>query len=151
MAIGNFTPDVPGEFVYVLDGSGGRHTRDPRLRRCDWAAVCIAFVHGEPVWQGAIYGGLPGSKQTTPRTELYALLQALLRAPSLGDVASDRAFVVKGFSRRRWKEPSSNGYIWHRIGEALGSTPPIVRKVKAHTFFEDLRIGFISYFDSWHG
>ena len=62
-------------------------------------------------------------------------------------MASDCAFVVKGFSRRRWEEPSSNGDIWHLIGEALSSTPPLVRKVKAHTSFEDLRIGLISNLD----
>ena len=79
--------------------------------------------------------------------ELKALLQALLRAPLLRDVASDCAFVVKVFSRRRWEGPSSNGDIWHLIGEVLSSTLPIVRKVKAHTSFEDLRIELISYLD----
>ena len=70
---------------------------------------------------------------------------SVLRAPSLRDVVSDCAFVVKGYSKRRWEDPSSNGDIWHLIGQALGSAPPINRKVKAHSTLEDLCIGFISY------
>ena len=75
------------------------------------------------------------------------MLQAIRFAPGLEDVTSDCAFVVNGFAKRRRTSPSANGDLWCLIGQALGTGTPRVRKVKAHSTEEDLRIGLIGYVD----
>ena len=57
-----------------MDGSGGEHTSDARLRRCGFSSVKIQedIGHREmPELQAAAFGPLPGTVQTVPRAELF--------------------------------------------------------------------------------
>ena len=56
-----------------LDGSGGEHSSDPRLRRCGFAWVQYMETTGA-LW--GQYGALEGP-QTVPRSEVRALHSAL--------------------------------------------------------------------------
>ena len=60
--------------VYT-DGSGGKYSADPRLRRCGWAWVCPQINSNKIAVHGA-RGALDG-KQTVPRAELRAILECL--------------------------------------------------------------------------
>eukprot|EP00969_Alexandrium_andersonii_P025681 1121389-Alexandrium_andersonii.AAC.1 len=61
---------------FYLDGSGGRHTADPRVRRCGWSCVCTKG-HGEGTnLDFAVLGTLEGWRQTVPRAELQAAVYA---------------------------------------------------------------------------
>ena len=59
---------------FYLDGSGGEHTRDSRLRRCGFASVQIADDDPDPLILGSLHGHLPGAQrqQKVARAELYA-------------------------------------------------------------------------------
>ena len=37
--LGKSLQEMPAEVVVYIDGSGGKNTDDPRLRRCGWAWV----------------------------------------------------------------------------------------------------------------
>ena len=56
--------------IYFSDGSGGVHSKDPRLRRVGWGIVRLD-QDGE--LREACHGSVPG-KQTVPRAELMALI-----------------------------------------------------------------------------
>ena len=64
---------------FYLDGSGGTRTRDPRSRRCGWAAAAIDFNGPQPCLAAALWGPLPGSQgaQKVPRAELHAAVTLL--------------------------------------------------------------------------
>lgn len=67
------TPDKnewPSGF-YFGDGSGGRYSSYPTLRRC---GTGIAYLDWDMDHQYDIWSPLPGAIQTVPRAELYALL-----------------------------------------------------------------------------
>ena len=64
---------VVGHTIIVFtDGSWGRNTSDPRLRRCAWAWI-IPGAHS-PIT--GVCGNLLG-QQTVPRSELRAILECL--------------------------------------------------------------------------
>ena len=76
--------DVFGK-VLAGDGSGGRLSKDFRTRRCGFGLVIIDPSVGENIGNshlvsapvlGLASGSVPG-KQTVPRAEAVALLQAL--------------------------------------------------------------------------
>ena len=54
--------------IFGTDGSGGKFSKDPLLRRCGYSAVTF----GESGQVGLVFGGCPG-RHTVPRAELYAL------------------------------------------------------------------------------
>ena len=105
--------DVEGQrgedgFLDVFgDGSGGKHSADPRLRQCGvGVAVLQTFNDGEdPQLLAGIVAGLPGPRQTVPRAELWAFLLAL-RSTS-GDLRyhTDNMPLVSGWSRGRHRLP----------------------------------------------
>ena len=82
--------------TWGIDGSGGEHAKDWRLRRCGWSIVRRGADGG---FDSLAFGTLPTLKQSSPRAELYAFLQLLRR--SYGDVTvySDCAIVTKGFRK----------------------------------------------------
>eukprot|EP00973_Karenia_brevis_P072942 10132038-Karenia_brevis.AAC.1 len=57
--------------IVYIDGSGGTHSADPRLRRCGWSWVVNAangqysYAHVAYYWE---YGSMEG-RQTVPRSE----------------------------------------------------------------------------------
>ena len=68
--LGRPLQDMPTEVVVYTDGSGGRNTDDPRLRRCGWAWV----IAGPATPECGRCGNLLG-EQTVPRAELTAVIE----------------------------------------------------------------------------
>ena len=65
--------NAPDTLAAFTDGSGGKNTSDPRLRRCGWAWV-IPGPNG-PIC--GVSGNMTGP-QTVPRAELKALIEFVL-------------------------------------------------------------------------
>ena len=75
--------------VFYLDGSGGVHTGDARLRRCGWAACVVAFGEGSDArLLAAEFGPLHGFPQTVPRSELLAAVHVMRRVDAATSVFS---------------------------------------------------------------
>ena len=59
--------------IMFLDGTGGPFSSDPVLRRCGW---CVAVLDFSDVFAPSLVfgrgGGLPGAKQTVPRSKVHA-------------------------------------------------------------------------------
>ena len=126
-----------------LDGSGGEHSSDPRLRKCGYAWVQYLPVTGE-VW--GQYGALEGP-QTVPRSEVRALHSALaaLHAPGphqdvcpgwVIDIHTDNKWVFdKANAILAGHSPSSlHGDLWMPTIDMLLHPRFQIRvfKVKAH-------------------
>ena len=95
---GAWTP----EFTYYVDGSGGTHSSDKRIRRCGVGIVQLDYrTHSDYTLTEGLYGPLPGIKQTSGRAELYALA-ILLRKALYGHIKiiCDCSPVVRGSSAR---------------------------------------------------
>ena len=109
-----------GGGVYATDGSGGKHTKDPRLRRCGWAAVHITGQGLDLKLQGAAWGPLPG-KQTVGRAELWAIIFLLHSAPGDLTVYLDCKSVYKRWAanNRNIKKSTSMGDLWQLFWGAL--------------------------------
>ena len=73
------------------DGSG-YESSIPELCRCGWAAIQVSAT-GLPL--RAVYGTLPGDRQTVGRAERYAILQALIYFPMAKLVVSDLLDLVE--------------------------------------------------------
>ena len=63
------------QYRWYTDGTGGQYTKDPRIRRCAWAAVAVSWENGALHCHMAMGGGLPGRVQTVPRAETWAVRQ----------------------------------------------------------------------------
>eukprot|EP00973_Karenia_brevis_P048939 6787627-Karenia_brevis.AAC.1 len=95
------------------DGSGGRNSNDPRIRRCGWAWVVVRrgtdiITHGEA-------GHLPGAQwqQTVPRSELHALTQSLKAISAQTvltrvDICTDCLTAVTGWTKGKHATRSSD-------------------------------------------
>ena len=77
------------------------------------------LINGEVV--AGTYGGLGGSRQTTPRAELMALVVTLehfvrtyQRGRELPRIVSDCAYVVKTAFRLAQKRARNNSCVWVR-------------------------------------
>ena len=70
------SPPAPTEAgtTWWGDGSGGAHTKDPRLRRCGYGAVAYHTSGNQLIIDCALAATLAGATQTVPRAELAALL-----------------------------------------------------------------------------
>ena len=86
-------------------------------------------------------GGLPGVMQTTPRAELYAVVQAVRwsqHSDALVHVWCDCAYVVEGFrvllSTGSIAPDISNEDLWHELADAVAATSAgyVCHKVSAH-------------------
>ena len=143
----------PGQLYSASDGSGGRHTSDPRLRRASSAAVLLAKLDGPalPPEAGhlavvqACAASVPGA-QSSARAEIYACTLAvrmLAARPGLGPDAvvthyTDYALLVTngtlllagGPVNREWP----NADLYRGLARELGTLPCRLRicKVKAH-------------------
>ena len=71
----------PKATLFGSDGSGGKHSRDPRLRSCGAGAVAITAT-GSIAFVGGAYATFAG-KQTVPAAELIGicLILAVATAP----------------------------------------------------------------------
>ena len=100
------------------DGSGGRFTSDPRLRRCGWAMVAIRPVDDfDFQYLGHALGGVPG-RQTTPRAEAMAILFTLLHTIGTATYFCDNQGVAEGFNKGDKYNPLTNCMLWDAIHKA---------------------------------
>ena len=51
-----------GEILFGTHGSGGKFGKDPRLRRCGWAAVALMATEGVFELVGSVSGVLEGER-----------------------------------------------------------------------------------------
>ena len=108
------------EATIYTDGSGGRRSKDKRLRRCGWAWVLPkANTHKE-----ARYGarGSQGGPQTVPRAELKAIhhcLASIKHHKTIGrlTIVSDCKMAVDGLHKGRQYTSRQN---WEYYGAAYG-------------------------------
>ena len=126
-----------------VDGSGLDPTHE-RLRRCGWAAALMDDDGNPRRFQ---YGPLPGSVQTVPKAEMYALFMILSWVKFGATVWSDCKFVVDGFARGR-DHPSNklclHSQLWRGIFDRARAKEIRVRKVLAHSTDEHVRLGLIT-------
>ena len=68
--LGKILLEMPASIKVYTDGSGGKNTDDPRLRRCGWSWVIPGANHPECGKCGNLLG-----PQTLPRAELIAIIE----------------------------------------------------------------------------
>ena len=153
--IGDVEPWIwfdPGLAVY-LDGSGGRDSKDRRLRRVGWSWCQVYPIPADEVRPGldsddiGQYGTMEGV-QSVPRSELYALMSfvmytVLIPEPCEVDIYSDNQAVVEGFHKGPTAVAHSNmDDLWETFW-ALHDTATThkwkfrVHKIKSHTLEKD--------------
>ena len=136
--LGRPLQEMPADVVVYTDGSGGKNTDDPRLRRCGWAWVIPGTTHPEC----GVCGILLGS-QIVPRAELTAIIECIRElevAPQITQVViySDCKMVVDlyngGTARckqsKLWELWSDCWAPYDRIIRGLEQFE--IRKVKTH-------------------
>ncbi len=121
--------EVPPSGVIATDGSGGPHSADPRLRRCDWGFV-VRREDGTTIGEGR--GPLRWWKQTVPLAELSAAIEAVRCTTGDIELLVDNASVVKGINRGPVPKPGSNAFLWRAFWTAAGERQIRARKIKAH-------------------
>ena len=138
-----------GDIRWATDGSGGKDSSQPLLRRCGWSAVAVRFSTDDlnsivPLEFAARFGALPSCKQTVPRAEAYAFmrLQSLV-GPQRIEALVDAQSVVDGCRHLDKAVRSGNGDIWADIrSEACQRAEAVVAKnVKSHAEDEDFELG----------
>ena len=96
---GIFAEEQPpwGRFVYATDASGGRYTKDPRLRHVGWAV--IAAIHGPQglTKVGTLSGVLMNS--TVSAGESEAIINLLKLVDEEVDVTTDSRVAMKQLQR----------------------------------------------------
>ena len=138
--------------TYWTDGSGGRHSAFPSLRRCGLAVSVVQPRQGGwPEFCWGAYMCLPGAKQTVPRSELMAcilVLQNVSSGPVM--IATDSWITVLGFRRGpEGYQAHENADLWalfwvqvRRLGTCVD-----LRWVKAHATTLHLSQGRVSLLD----
>ena len=141
-----------------LDGSGGMHTADRRVRRCGYAAVIIGPCEDYhlPAVPYHTYGSLAGRVQTVPRAGLLAAIEVLRKL--VGSkckiiLNTDCAYVLNGFTKKKGLNGrGKNGDLWkefHRLckDRAANCGAIQVRKVMAHADHVHFVLGMTSWQD----
>ena len=105
-----------------LDGTGGPFSSDPVLRRCCCGVAVLDFI--DVFAPSSVFGrggGLLGAKQTVPRSEMCAGIQALRYAPQRTPsvLISDNEYFVSTVSRGRASPVEQCGDLWHQCWEAV--------------------------------
>ena len=137
---GIFAEEKPpwGRFVYATDASGGRYTKDPRLRHVGWAV--IAATHGPQglTKVGTLSGVLMNS--TVSAGESEAIINLLKLVDEEVDVTTDSRVAMKqlqsaGFTKTMYL---SWGTVWSNRHLARATW------IRSHTSME----GFVKEFGS---
>jgi len=148
----------PAARIYT-DGSGGIHSSDPRLRRCGLSAV---LYDGED--RGSLRGPLYGTRQTTPRAELTAVVEVVERYAGAilqfqTPIITDCMYVVRGILERfhvagtRQPPRSTNKDLWARLTSAAHTRDgnlnlsTLIVKVASHLADVHVQRGLITQFD----
>ncbi|CAK0902296.1 unnamed protein product, partial [Prorocentrum cordatum] len=127
---------VPWARVLCTGGSALANASEA-LRQCGWAVVMIK----EQARPGrAIFGALPGPRQTAGRPERHAGLQAVRASPSVELIATDlQGFAMEGDSwRPELAGPTGrHAKLRRNLRNAVGDkTPPRFRRLPAHEAVE---------------
>ena len=109
--------------VHLFTDGSTMYGKEMTLAISSWA-VSLAEL-GSIESTCVVAAPLPGPVQTNNRAELYAVLQAVLSAPS-GFLYSDSLVTVKGFQHlqkfgwveNQWKA-AENYDLWHRLAQAV--------------------------------
>eukprot|EP00959_Pyramimonas_sp_CCMP1952_P276865 5787297-Pyramimonas_sp.AAC.1 len=81
------------------DGSCKKLLRWGIAARAGWGFVVV----GDATYSGAVFGALPGPRQTSARAELYAVLQVLTIGIAPIHIHTDYLPLLDGLTRgRRW-------------------------------------------------
>ena len=135
--------------MYFLDGSGGEHSADTRLRRCGWGTVTIDFSDPTcPVVESGRYGPLPGLSQSVPRAEVYAAVYAIENCDSevITLISDNQYFVDTSAKSFKHVQCAANADLWERYFDAKAIKKEVtVIKVKSHGSCEDVTSGAIPW------
>eukprot|EP00438_Fugacium_kawagutii_P020690 Skav232339 [mRNA] locus=scaffold1704:401439:402953:+ [translate_table: standard] len=140
---------------FGTDGSGGPFSNEPRLRKCAWAVVAVAFENDAFVLVGSITGFVRDghNPNTVARAELRAFVELLQAIPEGCEprVAVDASFVINVYHKLR-RSPKK---IRNPHGDLRGQLATLLdkqvclNKVKSHiTHEEHVSLGRESW--SWH-
>ena len=125
----------PSIHVVCVDGSGGRFSSKPALRRCGWGVAIMDKITSRFV--GGLFGPMHG-RQSVPRAELWATHQAAAGLPKRGGsvtVFSDHLSVVDFANNPRKDKSQSVNHALYRQLDLDGIRLPgsfEVRKVMSH-------------------
>ena len=113
--------------VVCTDGSGGKRSPEPRLRRAGWACVQVGSVLLPRSWP-AIAAPLGGEQQSVPRAELSAVLATLQHAAGPLDIWTDHENIPKIWRRgkaaiQEAARTSDNSDLWDQIYNAICGSP----------------------------
>ncbi len=134
--------DIAGGEIYS-DGSGGRDTKDVRLRRCGYGYALILDSGGSHELVAGAYGPLPGEVQTVPRAELMAvvsLLRRCRRAFRNIRVHVDCKYVVRGWTGGKDNKPRSNRDLWDDLWAIVAQVFVRVQLVKVRPHVTDRHV-----------
>ena len=104
----------PGK--YGTDGSAGKFSSIPELRRCGCAAVALDIAEKVTVLRG-LSCPLPGEVQTVPRAELYGFFTVVRNVShGLVEIVSDSKVNVDIYNKGRETALKATNYdIWQEI------------------------------------
>ena len=104
--------------LIYADGSCLKHWSRPQAARAGWGFVIL-----ENFWAvGGYYGAVPGPVQSSPRAELWAVIQVLLVAVPPFCIHTDHLEVILGLARgRAWAHcpRRSNRDLWVQLWAKL--------------------------------
>ncbi len=134
--------DIAGGHIYS-DGSGGRNSRDKRIRRCGYGYALIYEGRDGFELVSAAFGPLPGDAQTVPRAELMAVTSILSKSKrAFRDliIHVDCKYVVRGWLQGKGLKPASNRDLWDRFWELIDQVPVQVSLVKVQSHLTDAHV-----------
>ena len=115
------------------DGSCRKLTSWDVAARAGWGFVLV----GDSSYRGAVFGPLPGPRQTSARAELHAILQVLVVGIAPLDIYTDYLPFVDGLDRgKQWCTAATREIVdlwkqlWHYIEEHGG----MVSDTEGHTY-----------------
>ena len=138
---------------YYTDGRGVHFGAFPMLRRCGFSVAvvgCEGKQKGPARFEWGCFSPHPGSRQSAPRSELFAILTLLRNAVS-GDVeivTDSKTCADSYFNGKDHCSQSVNADLWCEAWghvERLGDV--IIRWVKAHAGRQHLAAGLLTFHD----
>ena len=101
------------------DGSGGKNSRDPRVRTCGFglAVASASDDYSSAKLVGHVIGNTPG-KQTVPRSEAVVLLHALVYTKGNAIYVCDNYSVFQNYHKGANYSLVANGLRWQAINSA---------------------------------
>ena len=129
------------QYLFATDGSGGKNSSRPEVRRAGWAWVAYHISSGAVA--GCSFGPLPGAIQTVPRAELFALGE-LLRAAGMctarvnvyTDHANAVVFAERGFTS---KAGAANQDLLEDLAHAAERINVKIRHVSSHVAQKEMK------------